>query len=155
MSSPRCPTLGPKGRVPSKCPRHPHQLWLWLEPPLAGTQALGTARKLGRGAARRTPTLPTPPASAFSSGVAQGQNRGDTGGGGVGAGWRPYREVGKGCRDKNKTPELPPEVVVGAQRHPSHKQDELCTHATRAEAGKGYPGPGPAGQEGGWAWELT
>lgn len=48
---------------------------------------------------------------------------------------------------KIKAPKLPPEVAVGARIHPSHRQDELCTKAAHAAAGRegsgGWAGSGP------------
>ena len=52
---------------------------------------------------------------------------------------------------KTETPKLPPEVVVGAQIHPSHRQDKLCTQAAQAAAGRqgcgvwASSGPDPTG----------
>lgn len=141
-------TLGPRGKAPSKCPRTPPIALAPAGTPLARTEILHNAR---RG------TLPHPSCFCpFTVGGARGQQaEGAAHPTGWGAGWRPHMEEGKAvsyslggtAETKIKAPKLPPEVAVGTQIHPSHRQDELCTKAAHAAAGRegsgGWAGSGP------------
>nr|XP_019567720.1 PREDICTED: uncharacterized protein LOC109434839 [Rhinolophus sinicus]XP_019567721.1 PREDICTED: uncharacterized protein LOC109434839 [Rhinolophus sinicus]XP_019567722.1 PREDICTED: uncharacterized protein LOC109434839 [Rhinolophus sinicus] len=150
--------LGPKCKVPRKCPRappvQPHQLWPWLGPPLPRTQALGTARRLGHRAAHRSPTLPTPPASALSlRGCPEpGERRPQAGAAHPTAGVQ-----GGGCTGKRggaaEIKIKPQNCLLRSWLGPKGIQATSRMSSAHRPLGqeqgeKGCQGPGPAGQEG-------